>query len=139
MPAPGTSAEDSGFHARWVGSASVPGSMGYTAIGILLAVMEVGDGILKLRVRPALLRLMFGIENLSAAADPGTMIFPARKFGQIGIEIRPERLPPYYFWTAHRNDVLPCLAGAGFRVSTDEQAMSYRSANRALTSARGTK
>jgi hypothetical protein len=109
--------------------------MGYTDIGILLAVMEVGARILKLRVRPALLRLMFGIENLSAAADHGTMIFPAHKFGQTRIEIRRERLPSYYFWTGHRSDLLASLVGAGFRVSTEEQAMSYRSANCALRSA----
>jgi hypothetical protein len=113
--------------------------MGYTDIGILLAVIEVGAGLLKLRVRPALLRLMFGIENLSAAADPGTIIFPAHKYGQTGIEIRRESLPSCYFWTGHRSDLLASLAGAGFRVSTEEQAMSYRSANRALRSPGGTK
>jgi hypothetical protein len=82
---------------------------------------------------------MFGIENLRATADPATVIFPAYKIGRTGIEIRRERLPSYYFWTGQRSDVLASLAGAGFRVSTEEQAMSYRSANQALRAARGTK
>ncbi len=71
---------------RWVGSASVPGAMGYTEIGIFLAVAEVGAEVFTLRVRPAIIRVMFGIENLKAVPTEGTMIFPARKFGQMGLK-----------------------------------------------------
>lgn len=90
LPAPGATAEEARLLTRWVGSASAPGSTGYTEIGIPLAVIEVCAGILKLRVRP-------------------------------------------------RSDLLESLTGAGFRVSAEEQAVSYRSANRALLSAGGTK
>jgi hypothetical protein len=113
--------------------------MGYTDVGIFLAVIEVGVGLLKLRVRPTILRMMFGIENLWAVPGPSTVISPAHKFGQTGIEVRREGKPSYYFWTGNRGALLASLAGAGFRVSTDEVAMSYRSANRAIRSARGTK
>ena len=138
-PAPSIRTDEPRSSGKWIGSASVPGAMGYTDIGIFLAVMEVGAGLLKLRVRPAILRMMFGIENLRAVPGPSTVIYPAHKFGQAGIEVRREGEPSYYFWTDNRDALLTSLAGAGFRVSTDEAAMSYRSANRALRSARGTK
>lgn len=106
--------------------------MGYTDVGMPLAVIEVDAGVLRLRVRPSLVRWMFGIENLEVFPDPGTVIYPARKFGQTGIEIRRERTPSYYFWTAERSNLLATLAAAGFQVSTEENQMTYRTANRAL-------
>jgi hypothetical protein len=115
---------------RWVGSASVPGSLGYTDIGIFLAMLEVSPGVLRFRVRPALLRLVFGLQVLQAVPGDGTRIFPARKFGQSGIEIRREHMRSYYFWTGRRGDLLSSVAAAGFEVSTDEQTMSYRTVNR---------
>lgn len=108
---------------RWVGSASVPGSMGYVEIGVLLAVAEVRQHLLVLRVRPALIRLMFGIDNLTVVPDDGAVIFPAHKFGQEGIEIRLNGRPSYYFWTGQRHDLLASAAAAGFEVSAEEQRM----------------
>jgi hypothetical protein len=135
--APSGSTADARSRMRWVGSASAPGALGYVDIGILLAVMEVGAGVLSIRVRPALIRMMFGIQNLQTVPDLRTEIFPAHKFGQAGIEVRREGKPSYYFWTDRRSDLLAALTASGFRVSTEEQAMSYRRANRALRSAGG--
>ena len=111
---------------RWVGSASVPGPMGYMEIGVFLAVAEVSKRALVLRVRPAIIRLMFGIENLRVAPGEGAVIFPAHKLGQTGIEIRREGRPSYYFWTGHRDDLLAALHAAGFEVSAEEQRMRRR-------------
>jgi hypothetical protein len=138
-PAPSIGTDELRSRGKWIGSASVPGAMGYMDIGMFLAVMEVGAGLLLLRVRPAIVRMMFGIEDLRAVPGPSTVICQAHKFGQTGIEVRREGMPSSYFWTGNRGALLASLAGAGFRVSTDEVAMSYRSANRALRSARRTK
>jgi hypothetical protein len=138
-PTPSVRTAEPRSRGRWIGSASVPGAMGYMDVGVFLAVMEVGAGLLKLRVRPAILRMMFGIENLQAVPGASTLICPAHKLGQSGIEVRRQGTPSYYFWTGDRGALLASLAGAGFQVSTDEVAMSYRSANRALRSARRTK
>jgi hypothetical protein len=106
--------------------------MGYVDVGIFLAVMDIGPGILELRIRPMFLRPMFGIQNLQVVPDPTTVVCPARKIGQIGIEIRRVARPSSYFWTNQRSDLLATLAAAGFRILMEEQKMSYRSANRTL-------
>ena len=111
--------------------------MGNVDIGIFLAVMEVGTAILNRRIQSALVRMMFGIENLRAVPDPRTVIFPAHKFGQTGIEVRREGKPSYYFWTGQRSSLLRRLAAAGFQVSAQDQKMSYRRAKRVLGSAAG--
>jgi hypothetical protein len=110
-----------GQRRRWVGSASVPGGVGYVEIGVLLAVAEVGVQSLVLRIRPGIIRLMFGIENLTVQPGAGVAIFPARKLGQSGIEVRIDGRQSYYFWTGQRVELLATLAAAGFAVSDEEQ------------------
>ena len=112
-----------GKRRRWTGAASVPSGVGYVEIGVFLAVTELGEQGLVLRVRPGIIRLMFGIENLTVRPGDGTVIYPARAVGRSGIEIRMMDRPSYYFWPGERGDLLASLAAAGFEVSTAEQRM----------------
>jgi hypothetical protein len=95
--------------------------MGYVHVGVLLAVLEVARARLVLRVRPAIARMVFGVENLDIGPDEGVAIFPAHKLGQQGIEARLPGRPSYYFWTDRRHEVLNSLTAAGFQVSEEEQ------------------
>ena len=88
---------------------------------MLLAVAELDRQVLVVRVRLGLLRLMFGVQNLAVRPGDGPVIFPARKMGQSGIEIRMSGRPSYYFWTSQRAELLTSLAAAGFAVSAEEQ------------------
>lgn len=110
-----------GISHRWTGAASVPAGVGYVEVSIFLAVAELGEQGFVLRVRPFIIRLMFGIENLTVRPVDGTVIYPARAFGRSGIEIRVSDRPSYYFWTGHRAELLASLAAAGFEVSAEEQ------------------
>lgn len=112
-----------GTRRRWTGAASVPGGLGYVEIGVFLAVAELGEQGLVLRVRPGIIRLMFAIENLTVQPGDGTVIYPARAVGRSGIEIRMSGRPSYYFWPGERGDLLASLASAGFQVSAQEQRM----------------
>lgn len=112
-----------GPHRRWTGAASVPGGMGYVEVGLFLAVAELGDRGLVLRVRPGVVRLMFAIENLTVHPADGAVIYPARALGRSGIEIRVGGRPSYYFWSDRRSELLAALAAAGFEVSAEEQRM----------------
>ena len=71
--------------------------MGYVHVGVLLAVLEVAPARLVLRVRPAIARMVFGVENLDIGPHEGVVIFPAHKLGQQGIEARLPGRPSYYF------------------------------------------
>ena len=62
--------------------------MGYVHVGVLLAVLEATPARLVLRVRPAIARVVFGVENLAVVPGDGVVIFPARNLGQQGIEVR---------------------------------------------------
>ena len=107
---------------RWIGGASAPSALGYIEVSVLLAVAELGDHGFTLRVRPAIIRLMFGIMNLAVNPGEGAVIYPARTtFGRSGIEVRLSGQPSYYFWTGQRAELLASLAAAGFEVSTAEQ------------------
>lgn len=108
---------------RWTGAASVPSGMGYIEVSVSLAVAELAEQGFVLRVRPSIIRLMFGIENLAIRPVDGTVIYPARALGRSGIEIRMSGRPSYYFWTGQRGDLLASLAAAGFEVSAEEQRM----------------
>jgi hypothetical protein len=122
---PGSSGETgaAALPRRWTGSARVPSAMGYVHVGALLAVLEVAPARLVLRVRPAIARVIFGVENLAVVPGDDVVIFLARKLGQQGIEARLEGRPSYYFWTDRRHEVLNSLAAAGFQVSEEEQRM----------------
>lgn len=97
--------------------------MGYVEISVFLAVAELGEQGLVVRVRPGIIRLMFLIENLAVRPGDGTVIYPARAIGRWGIEIRMSGRPSYYFWPGERGDLLVSLAAAGFEVSAEEQRM----------------
>lgn len=101
----------------------MPSGLGYIQVGVFLAVAELGEQGLVLRVRPAIIRMMFGIENLTVRPGDGTVIYAARTVGQSGIEIRISGRPSYYFWIGQRGDLMARLAAAGFEVSAQEQRM----------------
>jgi hypothetical protein len=111
---------------RWAGSARVPGPKGYIDVGIFLAVIEVSAEHLKMRSRPAAMRKMFRLSNLDVRPWDGVTIYPARKLGQQGVEIRVADAPSYYFWLRNRQQLMDALSAAGFRVSDVEQRYGSR-------------
>lgn len=73
---------------RWVGAARVPSALGFMEVGSRLAVLEVRQGSLVMRVRPRLVRLMFGMKNLAVDPADGAVCFPAAGALLKGVEIR---------------------------------------------------
>jgi hypothetical protein len=108
---------------RWVGSASVPSSLGYVVVTQPLAVLEVRQTGLSFRVRPRLARTIFGIKDLVVIPGNGVVVFPARRLGAVGVEVRIPEQPSYYFWTKRRNEVMATAASLGLEVSDQEQPM----------------
>lgn len=105
---------------RWVGSASIPGAMGYIEVGVWLAVLEAKHQSLVLRARPRFVRIIFGLDDLAVALED-TTILPAHKLGRKGVEIRRSGQASSFFWTSKREEILNYLATAGFEVSEEEQ------------------
>jgi hypothetical protein len=64
---------------RWVGVVHVPGRMGYTHATKPLGVLEVSQGRLRLWVRPAIIRAVFGIETLDVTVGQDVAVAPARR------------------------------------------------------------
>jgi hypothetical protein len=104
----------------------VPSPLGYAVVTIPLAVLELAEARLVLRVRPGIVRMMFGIENLVVAPREEIVIYPARGWSLDGIEVRLGNQPSYYFWTKERRQVLAAAAIAGFNVSDQEQPTAWR-------------
>jgi hypothetical protein len=100
--------------------------MGYGRATPPLGVLEVAPGLIVLRVRPAIVRVMFGVEPLNVTAGQDVAVFPASKKrpqGLEGIGIRVPGRQPFYFWNQNRSEVLAAVAAAGFEVSDQEQEM----------------
>jgi len=93
-----------------------------------LAVLELSDRSLTLRVRPGFLASLFGAKALVVSPDDVEAVFPARgRLRSKAIGIRPLRQPPSYFLTvgADRAPILSAIASAGFPVEWDERGFSY--------------
>jgi hypothetical protein len=126
MHATALAVRDTQKRRRWVGAARVPSPLGYAVVTIPLAVLELAEARLVLRVRPGIVRMMFGIENLVVAPREEIVIYPARGWSLDGIEVRLGNQPSYYFWTKERRQVLAAAAIAGFNVSDQEQPTAWR-------------
>ena len=113
---------------RWTGAADIPGTMGRMNASTPLAVLEVSDGSLTLRVRPNFLATLFGAKALALAPAQVEAVFPARgRLRYKAIGIRPLKQPPSYFLTvgADRSPILSTIAAAGFPVEWEERGFSY--------------
>jgi hypothetical protein len=106
---------------RWVGAARVPSALGFMEVGSRLAVLEVAQGRMVLRVRPALVRLMFGMKNLAVDPADGALCSPVSGAFLKGVEIQLAGQPPRYFWTNHGSEVLRAAGAAGFDVSYQQR------------------
>jgi hypothetical protein len=111
---------------RWVGAADVPGGMGRMNASTPLAVLELDDHCLTLRVRPRFLSRLFGVHSLSLTPSDVELIFPARgRLRSRAVGIRPTRQPPSYFLLSDRSAILSAVAQAGFPVDWEEHRYSY--------------
>jgi len=114
---------------RWVGVVHVPSKMGYTHATKPLGVLEVSQGRLRLWIRPAIIRAVFGVETLDVTVGQDVAVAPARRSKRYqlgGIEIRLPGRPAFYFWSDGYVEVLAAVAAAGFEVSDQEQTMKLR-------------
>jgi hypothetical protein len=102
---------------RWVGSGAFPGWFGMMEATTPLAVLEVFGNALRLRLRPRVLGLMFGVEPLVAKATDMEEVFSVSRLVRVGIGFRPRGGPSYYLWTSHRDEALSALEAAGFPVT----------------------
>jgi hypothetical protein len=93
-----------------------------------LAVLELSDRSLTLRVRPGFLASLFGAKALVVAPEQVESVFPARgRLRSKAIGIRPLKQPPSYFLTvgADRAQILSAIAAGGFPVEWEEHDFSY--------------
>ncbi len=114
---------------RWVGVVDVPSKMGYTHATKPLGVLEVSQGRLRLWIRPAIIRAVFGVETLDVTVGQDVAVSPARRSKRYqlgGMEIRLPGRPAFYFWSDEYVEVLAAVAAAGFEVSDQEQMMKLR-------------
>jgi hypothetical protein len=102
---------------RWVGSGSFPSWFGMMEATTPLAVLEVFDHAVRLRLRPRVLGQMFGIEPLVAKATELEEVFSASRLFRIGIGFRPRGGPAYYLWTSRSDEILSALESAGLSVT----------------------
>ena len=111
---------------RWVGSGSFPGWFGTMQATVPLAVLEVFGDVVRLRLRPRLLGLMFGVGPLTATATELEEVFSARRLTGVGIGFRPVGGPTYYVWTSARDEILAVLAAHHFVITWEERKRDRR-------------
>lgn len=124
---------------RWIGAADLPSPLGRVTTTYQVAVLEIVDGTLILRLRPEpLMRLTLRIETLRLHPEQVEAVFPARGRLRIpAIGIRPVDRPPSYFLTAagplrwyfgpissDRAAILTAIESAGFPVAWEERMFS---------------
>jgi len=101
--------------------------MGYVSASKPLGVLEVAPGWIGLRIRPAFVRAIFGIETLDVTAGQDVVVFPVRRsIGLEGIGIKTPDGRSFYFLVDDRSAGLAAVAAAGFQVSGQEQKMKLR-------------
>jgi hypothetical protein len=124
---------------RWIGAADLPSPFGRVTTTYQVAVLEIVDGSLTLRLRPnALVRLALRVETLKLRPEDVEAVYPARGRLRIpAIGIRPVHRPPSYFLTAagplrwyfgrissDRSAILSAIESAGFPVAWEERKFS---------------
>jgi hypothetical protein len=124
---------------RWTGAADMPTPLGRMTTTFQVAVLEIIDGMLILRLRPdALMRGVLRAEPLMLRATNVEAVFPARgRLRLPAIGIRPVDGPPSYFLTAPRRlpwyfgrisgdrpAIVAAIESAGFPVAWEERTFS---------------
>jgi hypothetical protein len=106
---------------RWIGAGFLPGHFGdwgATSPGVVLEL--VGSG-LTLRLRPRFLARLMGVAPLTAEPSSGLTVTATKRRGSWGwfIEFRLPGDKPYVFQTLKVDEVLSCMAQAGFTVPVE--------------------
>jgi hypothetical protein len=124
---------------RWRGAADLPTSLGRVTTTAQVAILEIVDGTLTLRLRPySLMRRVLRVETLRLRPADTEAVFPARARLRLpAIGIRPMHGPPSYFVTASwwlpwyfgrisrdRSAILAAIESAGFPVTWEERRFS---------------
>jgi hypothetical protein len=140
----------SGGAGQWTGGARMLSGWDHEPLGTW-AVLDIMPGRIELRVRPAILRALQMIEDVSVTPGDGVVVHPAHqtatsRFQRVrpGVALQidrprarywqrkwgrrsdPRYWPAYYFWTSDRDQVLAIAAAAGFEVSSLEQSIEPR-------------
>lgn len=109
---------------RWVGSGNVPGHFGLWGISGPLVVVEVAGSRVTVRLRPKFLARLLGVAPLIAELGSGLTVTATRVRAGWGWYIRfrlpGERHYSFLTTTARKEEVLSCLADAGFEVTAAE-------------------
>jgi hypothetical protein len=107
---------------RWIGGAVLAGGLGRMNATWPLAVLELVDGEVTVRVRPAVLTRLFRIERFTVECVDLAEAAPVRGRlpGTSGVLLRSRDGNSAYFWTGHREPILTALAAEGFSVSWAE-------------------
>ena len=105
----------------WSGAALVPTALGGINATTPLAELSISDGDVLVRVRPAVLALMFGYRPTPLAPGDTEVVVPVTRTLAKGIAIRPIGRPATYFFTREVPQILSELERAGFPVDWSEQ------------------
>lgn len=102
---------------RWIGAGYLPGHFGEWGASVPGVVLEVAGSRLTVRLRPKFLARLMGVAPLNAEPGSGLTVTATRRrsWGWL-IEFQLPGERPYYFQTTKLDEVLSCLADAGFEV-----------------------
>ena len=120
--APAAGRQEDGTPRSWTGGANMVGALGRMNATSPLAVLTVSIDALSLRLRPAPVAAVFGVERLDTARQSVHEVFPASgrmRASGVGIVVGDD--PVAYFWTTDREGVLAALAQYGYPVSWQER------------------
>ena len=104
----------------WVGAALVPTALGGMRASTPLAQLVVGRGDLVVRIRPAILSLMFGYQPAELTPQEVEVVVPVVGRFDRGVAIRPHGRPATYFVADDVWRILHELETAGFPVDWHE-------------------
>ncbi len=107
---------------RWASAGYLPGHFGTWGISGPLVIVEVAGPRVTVRLRPSFLARLLGVAPLTAEPDSGLTVTAKRALSPWGwfIEFRLPGGRPYSFQTTRQDEVLSCLADAGFEVPAAE-------------------
>jgi len=85
-----------------------------------IGVLELTDTALIFRVRPRIIEKLFGAQALNVGRGDTAVIFRVRRLVGMGLGIRPQGMPTWYFWSSAAGEALQALSSAGFKVAGEE-------------------
>jgi hypothetical protein len=105
---------------RWVGSGNLPGYFGLWGISGPFIVVEVAESRVTVRLRPKFIARLTGVAPLIAEPGSGLIVTASRVRAGWGWFIRfqlpAERQYSFLTTTVRKDEMLSCLADAGFVV-----------------------